>query len=607
MKLFYCTLFVFLFSTSTDATDIPALWHDQVWKKLIHFEDTLGHSEIENADFFLAPSGASDPEAEFKATLAAFQTQAIDNQTGDSVLCKYPARALYMRSHGFNVADPLSGCVALKKWLGSTDDLSISIIYADGYLENPASFYGHLLFKLNNANGTNLLTNSLNFGARVPDNENPVMYIIKGLIGGYGAEYSSNFFYRYNINYSEVEMRDLWDYKLNLNAEESLLLATHAWELLFSDYTYYFTSRNCAYHIAKMLEVVVDDTLIEVNDPFVLPISVFDSLVNARTRTGNSAVASIERQPSRQSRFRTQYHALTLEEQELVKHLLNSTTWQSELKDKEVQRQIAIVDATIEYLNFVLATETDNTAAKSKKRALQKYRIRLPLAENKPQEEVKQLPHTSHYPTTARVGFGYNEAEKVFTSIMFRPAFYDFLSSGGGILPNSALSMMETELRLDRNKVTLSSLKLLNIETMQLNATGLPGDYGVSWKLTVGNERNFIDDAKDSNEFYVEGGVGKAFELGDWVILAQLDGRLQTPNRNNQRYFAKPKLASLYENGQFKMHCELSYPISLKEDNKKKLRSECNAKLYGSKSFDLRFGFAHQFASEAQFSISYFF
>lgn len=604
MTRFILLFFLLFLTTKTIANDLAL---SLVWKKLLHFEDSLGTSEIENADFFLSPIGRTNPQAEFAATLRAFQNHQLDDKTGDEVLCKYPARALFMRSHGYKVKDPLANCVALKKWLGDANELSISIVYADGYLENPASFYGHLLFKLNNGANSNLLTNSLNFGARVPDNENPIMYILKGLVGGYGAEYSSNHYYRYNINYSEVEMRDLWDYKLNLNAQEAMLLATHAWELLFTDYTYYFTSRNCAYHIAKMLEVVVEGTLIEVQDPFVLPISVFDSLVNAKTRSGNKAVSSIERQPSRQSRFRNQYHALTKKEQDSLEFLLNEAQWKDELLKYNVQQQIAIVDATLEYLNFVLVITDNNEAAKQKKRTLQKYRIRLPLAEEKPTLEVKPLPHTSHYPTTTRVGLGYHDENKAFASVMFRPAFYDFLSTGGGILPNSALSMMETELRLDKNKLTLSSLKLLNIETMQLNATGLPGDYGLSWKLTVGNDRNFIDDVQDSNEFFIEGGAGKAIQVGNWVFLAQLDGRLQTPNPINQRYFVEPKVATLYENGDIKLHCELSYPIALKERNDRRIRTECNAKLYGNKGMDFRVGVATQFATEAQISMSYFF
>lgn len=64
---------------------------------------------------------------------------------------------------------------------------------------------------------------------------------LKGISGGYDAKYSSNHYYRYNINYAEVEMRDLWQYTLNLTSDEKTILIAHAWELLFTEYRYYFT------------------------------------------------------------------------------------------------------------------------------------------------------------------------------------------------------------------------------------------------------------------------------------------------------------------------------------------------------------------------------
>ncbi|MFP3681659.1 DUF4105 domain-containing protein, partial [Pseudomonas sp. SIMBA_041] len=69
----------------------------------------------------------------------------------------------------------------------------ISLILVSSYLKNPASSFGHVLVKTNtpidNANNTNsdvrelssedLLNNSYNFGARIPENENGAMYALK--------------------------------------------------------------------------------------------------------------------------------------------------------------------------------------------------------------------------------------------------------------------------------------------------------------------------------------------------------------------------------------------------------------------------------------------
>jgi len=64
---------------------------------------------------------------------------------------------------------------------------SVSLVYATGYLGNPASYYGHVLLKINSDGDTQtaLEDQAINFGAIIPDNEGMVSYILKGLMGGY--------------------------------------------------------------------------------------------------------------------------------------------------------------------------------------------------------------------------------------------------------------------------------------------------------------------------------------------------------------------------------------------------------------------------------------
>jgi hypothetical protein len=116
---------------------------------------------------FLAINGHVNPRAELQTTINALFSPVINNNPNIHVICDNELQ-----------------------WLGERQVKSISVIYADSYLGNPAAFYRHILFKVdsNKDKQTNeLLNNSLNFDAQVPDNENPVAYISKGLIGGYQA------------------------------------------------------------------------------------------------------------------------------------------------------------------------------------------------------------------------------------------------------------------------------------------------------------------------------------------------------------------------------------------------------------------------------------
>ena len=574
----------------------------QTWLRLLHFSDIDERSEIENVDFFLAPNGRDNPKAEFLATIDALQ------QENNSALCRFPARAIYLKTLGFEVADPLTQCKHYREWLGNDKDNDISVVFADGYLGNPASFYGHLLFKVTSSKGSkDLLNNSLNFGASVPDSEFPLVYIIKGLFGGYRATYSSNHYYRYNINYRELEMRDLWQYTLNLSESEKALLIAHAWELLQSEYTYYFTHRNCAYHIARMLELVVNEQIIRPDEKVVLPITVFSRLASTTTLDGKPAIKHIERQPSSQSRLREQFAQLPVELQNLVDESARHQTLARDIATLSPADKTRVLDILLEYTNFLINSNDDDTI-KAFKSQIQKIRIRLPASTTKWQAAKKPLPHIGQSPSMVRTWIGYNEDSQAFVDIDYRPAYYDLLSRGGGILANSALSMGEVSIRVTEDKLVLNRLDLFNVETVDTSASGLPGDVGIAWKMRVGNERNNVDQATTHNEFFAEAGIGKGMQLGGLVLYGLANGRLQSPNEFGQRFFVTPEVAALYETKTTKSLCKLGYPIPFSQTHfNKKVKVTCSSSISIHNNFDARLSVEHQYESELKMGFSWYF
>ncbi|MFT6896928.1 MAG: hypothetical protein ACJA13_001333 [Paraglaciecola sp.] len=553
-------------------------WQTRTWQKLVHYSKSNHVSEIKNKDFFVSPHGKYNPEAEFLATVALLTSP---QKSQNERLCRYPARALYLASLGYEVVDIKSLCNDFAQFHGDLTQQQVSIVYADGYLGNPASFYGHLLFKLKSDElSTDLLSNSLNFGAKVPDNENPITYILKGLVGGYDAKYSSNHYYRYNINYTEVEMRDLWQYTLNLNSQEKDLLVAHAWELLFTNYTYYFTHRNCAYHIAKMIELVLQEDLVSSSRPFILPISVFSALEIAKTSAGNKAILAVEHTLSRQARFRQHYADLTPLMRgrlaDIVAKAKTVTDIQDRLADLNVEQKMRIFDVLLDYVNFNLELHKENQHLKTLKRHAQQARIKLPAKKVQWSESLAVMPHTGQNPTTLRTTAGYNKVIGSYLDLMLRPAYYDMLSQPGGILPNSALSMAALTVRFSDHQMALSKLDLLNIETVDTRATGLPGDVGIAWKLRLGNKRNYLGPADVSNEFFVESGVGKGVSFDDVALYALAVGRVQTPDSLDTRFMILPTLGILWASDDFKGQCKLVLPIRIaSETYKKRLKSSC--------------------------------
>jgi hypothetical protein len=70
----------------------------------------------------------------------------------------------------------------------------------------------------------------VNYAATVNSDDN-WSYAWKGLVGKYPGEYSLMPYYRKVKEYGDFESRDLWEYELNLNPEETAFLVKHIWEM----------------------------------------------------------------------------------------------------------------------------------------------------------------------------------------------------------------------------------------------------------------------------------------------------------------------------------------------------------------------------------------
>jgi hypothetical protein len=628
-------LFILLaqFSASVAAIELRELSNSRTWHKLLHikgshtdargeiadsieFGTDIRDTEIETSAFFLSQSKDDFAYEELVLTIAAIKKNRI-NENGFSFRCNYPARTYFLAEQGSVEPFALQECPALLKWIGS-EEFEVSIVYADGYLGNPASFYGHLILKFDIENGAkSLLDNSLNFGATVPDNEDPIVYILKGLTGGYDSKFSSNYFYRHNLNYREVELRDLWQYQLDLSQRDKILVATHAFELMRTNYTYYFTHRNCAYHLAKILEVVSDQDLIVHRHPFVLPISVFKRLTEV-TIADKNAIRKILYHPSRQTRFREKFASLSVTEQALLHE------WFSDIQSLNIdnlntklnaQRQVIVLNAAYDYIEYGL-TQLDKESKeyalmRAKKTQLQRALIAYPpqLAEQKTRPtDNKIMPHSGHRPSLLRGLFGQENDEK-FVELQLRPAFYDELSLGGGKAPNSAVSMGDLTLRYQDGDISLSSLSLLTIETFPIGGSGLPNDTDTAWKLRVGIEQNFIDGVDNSNEWFAESAFGKAFgQSTHFVSYAMIEGRAQTPNQLGERFFVMPKVGFVTTvSSHAKLACHIGYAASTDSNSSRyKRKIHCGASLFQRDNIDLKLSYDAYFEDSFRVGLSWY-
>lgn len=197
-------LFVLLVGSpahSLSRDQIATLSKEPRWSALLHYKASLWggkKSIVRSSDFFLSPNGVSHPDEELKATLVAMAGPVTDDPNLHAQ-CRFPARALWLKRVAPVMASqwPKVECPNYRTFSYSGDIESISLVFATGYLSNPASYFGHPLIKFNLSRAkipTSLLDVSVNYGALTPDNENPFVYMARGLFGGYKATFSHRHF-----------------------------------------------------------------------------------------------------------------------------------------------------------------------------------------------------------------------------------------------------------------------------------------------------------------------------------------------------------------------------------------------------------------------------
>lgn len=508
------------------------LQHEPYWHALLHYKKhrlntQRVRSEILDDDFFLASDGRTNSASELQATLAAI-FQDINEDTNQHASCRFIARTHWLEKQLTGLAEvrPRPACTLFEQWAEPEYLDSVSLVFASGYLGNPASFYGHILLKLNSSNPvkTHLQHQSLNYGAAVPDQENPFAYIIKGLFGGYQSTFSYGEFYKNSLTYGEHELRDLWEYQLNLTDDEVLQLTYHAWELIGRHHTYYFLKENCAFRMAQLLELIIDARLKPDLQPWAMPISVFHA-VSSIEHHGQPLIRAIKLHPSRQHRFYQKYQQLNAVQQQtvaaIIDHDFRLHGFLESLSSLEQQAQV--LEALFDYIEFAYLGEPE--AIQQKKQGLLQARLMLPVLPQAPFPQPEQFPHQSTRPSMWQLQASHR-SDKFIPGVRFRAAYYDLLTAQTGQPPFSALGMFDVTLAREEQRFVIQQFELLRIEQMNLSTTGLPADSGFAWKVALGY-RSLTRHCSDCRHLYAEGGLGKAIHFQEYgIVYAMLDGRL---------------------------------------------------------------------------------
>jgi hypothetical protein len=158
------------------------------------------------------------------------------------------------------------------------------LVFTSAYLNNPASLFGHTLLRLDRRGepaSTQLLAYAVSYAAD-DSGSTGLMYGIKGIAGGFTGYFELQSYDRLVRTYSDIENRDIWEYRLNLTPGQMARLVAHLWELREVRFDYYFFSENCAWQLLTLLEVADPSRVL--SDRFALWVAPPDvlRLINAK-------------------------------------------------------------------------------------------------------------------------------------------------------------------------------------------------------------------------------------------------------------------------------------------------------------------------------------
>lgn len=488
------------------------------WNQLLYYKHDK--SEVNNKDFFISDNGNSNPKEELLATLNSYS---LDNINDNSTICKYPARYLFLSQFvdfkNYEVVN--KKCKKLNDWEFLNKTKSISLILVSGYVSNPASTFGHSFIKLNTSDN-NLFSSSVNYGALVPDNENMLKYIYKGLTGEYEAGFSDQYFYTQDMTYTNTEFRDMWEYKLNLTDFQQKLILLHIWEIVGKKYDYYFLNKNCGFRVTEVLNLVTKTDFLDKSNLWFLPVETFQDIESKEP----NLISEVKFIPSNKRVFNAYFDRLNDNQKIVVKELLfNEFKNKDNFEKLNEDDKIVVLDFLLLYYKQSLVVDSGNKKLEEIKQRILIERFKYRVSNSKPINiENIESPAKNTNPINFEVFSGFDSSNEKFVGLSFSP--YKQTSLGISNLNFDNLVALDGRLGISENKVFIDKFDLIKISKINLDKNNLLNEFNYNWSIHIGLE-NF----NNKTTHFANFGIGENIYKGNnFIIYTFLNSSINDSN-----------------------------------------------------------------------------
>ncbi len=486
-------------ATCLAGDDFKSRWHQ------------LLHRDIQQKELFWLAGRKATDEKELEATLQHFRSKKKWD-TNDHVQCLFPARRMLIEKYLGSDKFPRSKCPDYDEWIARLNPQSVSLVFAGNYPDNPGSLFGHtfLKFKGPDSRGQNLLDYALNYSAEVSDDIG-VLYAIKGLVGGYFGGFTLDPYYLKVNEYNEGEGRDIWEYDLELTSEEATYILAHVWELKqLAEFKYYFISDNCSFFIFRLLDIARPGWRLERKLPwYVIPLETVKILHQEQ-----GMVRKTSYRPSVRLRAQNAYNMLSLREQNESQKILDGKISSQKVNDSKVLKVAGMQLASIH-------SRKDGLLPKDL--AVREEEILLRLSELPESTIMKQKdlpsPHDGH--DIAQASLGTISDDQTDLLLGFRPGVHDLNDYATGYLPFSELSIIDTQVRVNNDKLRFHKVDFLTISLFR------PWSYqekAWSWSARIAYENTATIFSDHEKDVVLEGALGAASLSFKSILFSSLMG-----------------------------------------------------------------------------------
>ncbi len=528
---------------------------DQYWHTILHYKKNLtgGYTSlVDDPMFFFAKRGKHDPQAELEETIRGFF------RTKDKVIMhpteKFTARYAWLKEKlSIDVNRlPYDGDVWFSRFYKEINPSTVTLVFPSGFMNNPASMYGHTLLLVEAEGGSRLIAKSLNYAAATDDALMP-LFVYKGLLGLYKGYYSFLPYYQKIREYSDTEQRDIWEYEISMTPEARERMVRHVVEMenIYSDY--YFIDENCSYNLLFLIEAAKPET--KITDSFWWGVEPIDTL---RAAQDKKIVSRRIYRPSLYSRIQYFRSKLNRREQNLILGFCKGNNGLSEIDSvtTDEKKKIIMCDLATDYLKFMAVKKdisqedyrTRFMAVLTKRNSMEKFDpikdIPTPVAPDESHESRKIAFETGH------------SLEGVYSQVSYRQSCHEIMDPDDGYNMNSQIIFGKAQARYyyEDKRFVLQRFDFVDLISLP------PSDsffINPCYLLNTGLIQNVREGEKETLAFQLKGDAGLSTLLAKKVqiyIFGGVKSYFNPDYENNSDILAGGETGILTISGPWKNH-----------------------------------------------------